>query len=88
MTQCFSKKTGGSTSRNKLKSMNEGAKNLFRKGVGQHGSESTVSYGTFHDTGCYVTGNKGGFMAQHEHTIVVTDGRPLVLTEMNEITSS
>jgi len=56
--------------------------------VGQHGSESTVSYGTFHDTGCYVTGNKGGFMAQHEHTIVVTDGRPLVLTEMNEITSS
>ena len=30
-------------------------------------------------------GNKGGFVAQHEHTIVVTDGKPIVLTEMNEI---
>ncbi|HTN09132.1 type I methionyl aminopeptidase [Agriterribacter sp.] len=32
-----------------------------------------------------MVGNKGGFMAQHEHTIVVTDGKPIVLTEMNEI---
>jgi methionyl aminopeptidase len=32
-----------------------------------------------------MTGNKGGFMAQHEHTIVVTDGTPIILTEMNEI---
>jgi len=24
-------------------------------------------------------------MAQHEHTILVTDGKPIVLTEMNEI---
>jgi methionyl aminopeptidase len=24
-------------------------------------------------------------MAQHEHTIVVTDGSPIVLTEINEI---
>jgi methionyl aminopeptidase len=30
-------------------------------------------------------GNKGGFMAQHEHTIVVTDREPIVLTAMNEI---
>jgi methionyl aminopeptidase len=30
-------------------------------------------------------GNRGGIMAQHEHTIVVTDGKPLILTEMNEI---
>ena len=30
-------------------------------------------------------GNKGGFMAQHEHTIVVTDGRPIVLTAGNGI---
>ncbi|MGE8343816.1 MAG: type I methionyl aminopeptidase [Flavobacterium sp.] len=30
-------------------------------------------------------GNKGGFMAQHEHTIVVTEGKPIILTEMNEI---
>lgn len=32
-----------------------------------------------------MVGNKGGFMAQHEHTIVVTDGKPMILTEMNEI---
>ncbi|HEX7365737.1 MAG TPA: type I methionyl aminopeptidase [Pelobium sp.] len=32
-----------------------------------------------------MVGNKGGFMAQHEHTIVVTDGKPIILTEMNEI---
>jgi hypothetical protein len=32
-----------------------------------------------------MVGNKGGFMAQHEHTIVVTDGKPIVLTEINEI---
>jgi len=24
-------------------------------------------------------------MAQHEHTIIVTDGKPIVLTAMNEI---
>lgn len=47
---------------------------------------STTS--TFAETlqdGWTMVGNKGGFMAQHEHTIVVTDGKPLVLTEMNEI---
>lgn len=30
-------------------------------------------------------GNKGGYMAQHEHTIVVTAGSPIILTEMNGI---
>ena len=35
--------------------------------------------------GWTMVGNKGGFMAQHEHTIVVTDGKPIILTEMNEI---
>ncbi len=35
--------------------------------------------------GWTMVGNKGGFMAQHEHTIVVTDGNPIILTEMNEI---
>jgi methionyl aminopeptidase len=35
--------------------------------------------------GWTMVGNKGGFMAQHEHTIVVTDGTPIVLTETNEI---
>lgn len=32
-----------------------------------------------------MVGNKGGFMAQHEHTIMVTDGKPLILTAMNGI---
>lgn len=35
--------------------------------------------------GWTMVGNKGGYMAQHEHTIMVTDGKPLVLTAMNEI---
>lgn len=35
--------------------------------------------------GWTLTGNKGGFVAQHEHTIVVTDGSPVILTAMNEI---
>lgn len=30
-----------------------------------------------------MVGNKGGFMAQHEHTILVTDGKAIVLTEGN-----
>lgn len=39
---------------------------------------------TLHD-GWTMVGNKGGFMAQHEHTIVVTDGKPIILTAKNEI---
>jgi methionyl aminopeptidase len=35
--------------------------------------------------GWTMVGNKGGFMAQHEHTIIVTDGKPIVLTGMNGI---
>lgn len=35
--------------------------------------------------GWTMVGNKGGFMAQHEHTIVITDGKPIILTEMNGI---
>ena len=37
------------------------------------------------EDGWTLVGNKGGFVAQHEHTIVVTDGKPLILTEMNGI---
>lgn len=47
---------------------------------------TTVS--TFAETlndGWTMVGNKGGFMAQHEHTIIVTDGTPIILTESNEI---
>jgi methionyl aminopeptidase len=35
--------------------------------------------------GWTMVGDKGGYMAQHEHTIVVTDGKPNILTEMNGI---
>lgn len=35
--------------------------------------------------GWTMVGNKGGHMAQHEHTIVVTNGKPIILTAMNGI---
>lgn len=35
--------------------------------------------------GWTMVGDKGGYMAQHEHTIVVTEGQPIILTEKNEI---
>lgn len=35
--------------------------------------------------GWTMVGNKGGYMAQHEHTIIVTDGKPIILTQMNGI---
>jgi len=43
------------------------------------------SYAETLQDGWTMVGNRGGFMAQHEHTIVVTDGKPLVLTEANGI---
>ena len=47
---------------------------------------STIS--TYADTlndGWTLVGDRGGYMAQHEHTIVVTDKKPIILTEMNGI---
>ncbi|RBL90607.1 type I methionyl aminopeptidase [Chitinophaga flava] len=35
--------------------------------------------------GWTLIGNRGGFVAQHEHTIVITDGDPVILTAANEI---
>jgi len=35
--------------------------------------------------GWTLVGDKGGFVAQHEHTIMITDGVPIILTEMNGI---
>lgn len=46
---------------------------------------TTSTYADTMEDGWTMVGNKGGFMAQHEHTIVVTDGKPLILTEMNDI---
>jgi methionyl aminopeptidase len=46
---------------------------------------SISTYGETLSDGWTMVGNKGGFVAQHEHSIVVTDGTPIVLTGMNEI---
>lgn len=46
-------------------------------------TKSTIA--TTLQDGWTMVGDKGGFMAQHEHTIVITDGKPIVLTEMNGI---
>lgn len=35
--------------------------------------------------GWTMIGDKGGYMAQHEHTIIVTNDKPIILTEKNEI---
>jgi len=35
--------------------------------------------------GWTLTGNKGGFVAQHEHTIMVTGDKPIILTAENDI---
>ncbi len=46
---------------------------------------TTSTYADTLNDGWTMTGNKGGYMAQHEHTIVVTNGSPIILTEMNGI---
>lgn len=35
--------------------------------------------------GWTLVGNRGGYVAQHEHTIMITDSAPVILTEMNGI---
>jgi len=35
--------------------------------------------------GWTLVGNKGGYVTQHEHTILITDNAPVILTESNEI---
>ena len=47
---------------------------------------STLStYAKTLNDGWTMVGNNGGFMAQHEHTIIVTEGEPIILTEMNGV---
>ncbi|GGF01159.1 type I methionyl aminopeptidase [Hymenobacter cavernae] len=43
------------------------------------------SYAEEQQDGWTLLGNRGGFVAQHEHTLVVTNGKPLILTAMNGI---
>jgi len=38
--------------------------------------------------GWTLVGNRGGFVAQHEHTILITDKQPIVLTASNNIFTS
>ncbi|UII25197.1 type I methionyl aminopeptidase [Fulvivirga maritima] len=37
------------------------------------------------EDGWTLVGNKGGYITQHEHTILVTDNAPVILTKNNEI---
>lgn len=46
-------------------------------------THSSIAYTT--SDGWTLVGNRGGYVAQHEHTILVTDSEALVLTEMNGI---
>ncbi len=47
---------------------------------------STAStYATELNDGWTMVGDKGGYMAQHEHTIMITDGAPLILPAENGI---
>jgi len=43
------------------------------------------TYAEQQEDGWTLLGNKGGYVAQHEHTIVVTDHKPVILTSANEI---
>lgn len=43
------------------------------------------NYAVTLNDGWTMVGNRGGYMAQHEHTLVVTDSKPIILTEKNEI---
>ncbi|MEJ0032799.1 MAG: type I methionyl aminopeptidase [Bacteroidota bacterium] len=46
---------------------------------------TSSAYAVQLNDGWTLVGDKGGYMAQHEHTIVVTDRMPIILTEMNGI---
>lgn len=46
---------------------------------------SHSNYAVTTKDGWTMVGNKGGFMAQHEHTLVVTKNQPIILTQNNGI---
>lgn len=43
------------------------------------------SYAVVAADGWTMVGDKGGYMAQHEHTILVTDDKPIILTSKNGV---
>ena len=46
-------------------------------------THSTIAVGL--SDGWTLVGNKGGYVTQHEHTILITDDAPVILTVANEI---
>lgn len=63
-------------------------KSRFRKNSVVAIETFIATHSTFANEGAdkwTLTGNKGGFVAQHEHTILVTDGAPVILTKENGI---
>lgn len=46
---------------------------------------TTSNYTRELSDGWTMVGDRGGFMAQHEHTILITGGKPIVLTEKNGV---
>lgn len=43
------------------------------------------NYATELSDGWTLVGNRGGFVAQHEHTLVITKDKPIILTHKNDI---
>jgi len=48
-------------------------------------TESIITKDAGLNDGWSLIGDKGGYVAQHEHTIIVTDSKPIILTKNNEI---
>ncbi|TDN98326.1 type I methionyl aminopeptidase [Sunxiuqinia elliptica] len=81
------------------RSLHEAPENILNHGVRwnkeRFKKNTTVAIETFISTkssmavelndGWTLVGNRGGFVAQHEQTILITDGEPMILTESNEI---
>ncbi|SFD20790.1 methionine aminopeptidase, type I [Chitinophaga sp. CF118] len=89
--------TGHGVGRNLHEEPHEIANYCDRFNTARFRKNSVVAIETFISTlstiantqpdGWTLIGNRGGYVAQHEHTIIVTDGEPVILTEMNEIWS-
>jgi methionyl aminopeptidase len=87
--------TGHGVGRNLHEEPHEIANYCDRFNLARFRKNSVVAIETFISTastiadtqadGWTLIGNKGGYVAQHEHTIIVTDTTPIILTEMNDI---
>lgn len=87
--------TGHGVGRSLHEEPHEIANYYDRYNVGRFKKNSVVAIETFISTkstiadtqadGWTLHGNKGGFVAQHEHTIIVTGGQPEILTLQNGI---